>query len=67
MRCPAKHGTATTRPPTLPSATRVPGPILPGMEATLTYRLMFLMGNGIYPIFDMMLAQARRKKDKVKT
>ena len=41
--------------------------ILPGMEATLTYRLMFLMGNGIYPIFDMMLAQARRKKDKVKT
>ncbi len=41
--------------------------ILPGMEATLTYRLMFLMGNGIYPIFDLLLAQARRKKDKAKS
>ncbi len=41
--------------------------ILPGTEASLTYRLMFLMGNGIYPIFDMLLAQARRKKIKVKS
>ena len=24
--------------------------------------LMHLVGNGIYPIFDMLLAQARRKK-----
>ncbi len=41
--------------------------ILPGTEASLTYRLMFLMGNGIYPIFDMLLAQARRKKAKAKS
>lgn len=41
--------------------------ILPGTEAGMTYRLMFLMGNGIYPIFDMLLAQARRKKNKAKS
>ncbi len=40
--------------------------ILPGTEASLTYRLTYLMGNGIYPIFDMLLAQARRKKSKAK-
>jgi 3-dehydrosphinganine reductase len=38
--------------------------ILPGSEASLYYRLMFLAGNGIYPIFDLLLAQARRKKNK---
>jgi len=40
--------------------------ILPG-DANLTYRLMYLTGNGIYPIFDMLLAQARRKKAKAKS
>jgi 3-dehydrosphinganine reductase len=40
--------------------------ILPGFEADLYYRLMYLVGNGIYPIFDMMLDQAQRKKAKVK-
>jgi short-subunit dehydrogenase len=38
--------------------------ILPGAEASLTYRLMFLAGNAIYPIFDLLLAQARRKKPR---
>jgi 3-dehydrosphinganine reductase len=38
--------------------------ILPGFEAGLTYRLMFLAGNAIYPLFDFLLAQARRKKAK---
>ncbi|HUH98440.1 MAG TPA: SDR family oxidoreductase [Anaerolineales bacterium] len=36
--------------------------ILPGLEAALYYRLMPLLGNAIYPIFDLLLAQARRKK-----
>ncbi len=40
--------------------------ILPSLEASLTYRLMFMMGNGIYPIFDLLLGQARRKKAKAK-
>ncbi len=35
--------------------------IAPG-EAGLYYRVMFLAGDAIYPIFDMLLAQARRKK-----
>jgi 3-dehydrosphinganine reductase len=39
--------------------------ILPGSEIEIVYRLMFLVGNGVYPIFDAMLAQARRKKAKV--
>lgn len=38
--------------------------ILPGSEPRLLYRLMFLVGNGIYPIMDMMIADARRKKAK---
>jgi len=36
--------------------------ILPGSDPALYYSLMHLVGNGIYPIFDMLLAQARRKK-----
>jgi 3-dehydrosphinganine reductase len=36
--------------------------ILPGFEAALYYRLTFLVGNAIYPVFDMLLAQARSKK-----
>jgi 3-dehydrosphinganine reductase len=36
--------------------------ILPGTDPALYYSLMHLVGNGIYPIFDMLLAQARRKK-----
>jgi 3-dehydrosphinganine reductase len=38
--------------------------ILPGTDASITYRLVFLAGNAIYPIFDMLLAQARRKKSR---
>jgi 3-dehydrosphinganine reductase len=40
--------------------------ILPGFEAGLYYRLVFLVGNAIYPILDMVLAQARRKKQQSK-
>ena len=36
--------------------------ILPGSDPALYYSLMHLVGNGIYPIFDTLLAQARRKK-----
>ncbi|HUI87591.1 MAG TPA: SDR family oxidoreductase [Anaerolineales bacterium] len=36
--------------------------ILPGSDPALYYSLMHLVGNGIYPIFDLLLAQARRKK-----
>lgn len=39
--------------------------ILPGFEANLYYRLVYLLGDGIYPILDMLLAQARSKKSKV--
>ena len=39
--------------------------ILPGLEASLYYHLMFLAGNGIYPIMDLLLAQARRKKARL--
>ena len=40
--------------------------ILPGMETRMYYYLVFLVGNAIYPIMDMTLAQARRKKNKSK-
>ena len=40
--------------------------ILPGSEPNLYYRLVLLVGNGIYPIVDMVLGQARRKKQQVK-
>ncbi len=36
--------------------------ILPGFEPQLLYRLMFLVGNAIYPIMDGMIADARKKK-----
>jgi 3-dehydrosphinganine reductase len=39
--------------------------IAPGFEARLDYQLMFLVGDAVYPIFDMMLAGARRKKNKI--
>jgi 3-dehydrosphinganine reductase len=38
--------------------------ILPGSEPQLLYRLMFLVGNAIYPIMDAMIADARKKKNK---
>ncbi len=38
--------------------------ILPGMDAQILYRLMFLVGNAIYPIMDGMIADARKKKMK---
>lgn len=38
--------------------------ILPGFEPQLLYRLMFLVGNGIYPIMDSMIVDARKKKMK---
>jgi short-subunit dehydrogenase len=36
--------------------------ILPGMDAEVLYRLMFLVGNAVYPIMDAMIADARKKK-----
>ena len=39
--------------------------ILPGFEPRLVYHLMLLVGNGIYPIMDGMIAGARKKKNKV--
>lgn len=36
--------------------------ITPGMETSVLYRLSGLLGNGVYPIMDGMIAQARRKK-----
>jgi 3-dehydrosphinganine reductase len=40
--------------------------LLPGFETRMYYYLVFLLGNGIYPLVDMMLAQARAKKNKSK-
>jgi 3-dehydrosphinganine reductase len=36
--------------------------ILPGLEGKLMYRLNGLVGNGIYPIMDMLVRQAQAKK-----
>lgn len=38
--------------------------ILPGFEPSLYYRLMYLAGDAIYPIFDMLLSGARQKRNK---
>ena len=38
--------------------------ILPGFEISFYYRLVFLVGNAIYPIMDSTLAGARKKKQK---
>jgi 3-dehydrosphinganine reductase len=38
--------------------------ILPGFEPQLMYRAMFLVGNAIYPVMDMLIADARKKKNK---
>jgi 3-dehydrosphinganine reductase len=40
--------------------------ILPGFDTRILYYLVFLVGNGVYPLVDMMLAQARAKKNKSK-
>jgi 3-dehydrosphinganine reductase len=40
--------------------------LLPGFETRMYYYLVFLLGNGIYPLVDMLLAQARAKKNKSK-
>ena len=40
--------------------------ILPGAEVRLWYHLTSLLGNAIYPLGDIVLAQARRKKAKLK-
>jgi short-subunit dehydrogenase len=40
--------------------------ILPGMETKVLYSLVSLAGNATYPIVDIMLADARRKKNKNK-
>lgn len=38
--------------------------ILPGMEASLVYRLSGILGNGKYPIMDFMLAHSRNGNDR---
>lgn len=35
--------------------------ILPGVDTWLFYHLSNLLGNGVYPVMDMMIADARRK------
>ncbi len=40
--------------------------LLPGFETRMYYYLVFLLGNAIYPLMDMLLAQARGKKNKSK-
>jgi hypothetical protein len=35
--------------------------IMPGFEGKLIYRLSGLLGGGIYPLMDMVVAQAQRK------
>lgn len=40
--------------------------LLPGFETRMYYYLVFILGNGIYPLVDMLLAQARAKKNKSK-
>ena len=39
--------------------------ILPGMEANVLYRAHHLIGNGIYPIMDMLTTQAQQKKARM--
>ncbi len=41
--------------------------IVPGMENKIFYLLSGLVGDGVYPIMDMMVAQARRKKESKKS
>jgi 3-dehydrosphinganine reductase len=36
--------------------------IVPGLQNTIFYRLSSLVGNGVYPIMDAMIADARKKK-----
>ncbi len=36
--------------------------VLPGFENKLFYHLSGLLGNGIYPVMDMMVADARKSK-----
>ncbi|HTP02248.1 MAG TPA: SDR family oxidoreductase [Anaerolineales bacterium] len=38
--------------------------ILPGSEPRLLYHAMLLIGNGVYPIMDRLVADARKKKQK---
>ncbi len=38
--------------------------IVPGLENSIAYRLSGLLGNAVYPIMDMMVADARKKKAK---
>lgn len=40
--------------------------ILPALDIKLYYYLLFLLGNGVYPVMDGLLADARRKKNKNK-
>ena len=38
--------------------------IVPGLENSIAYRLSGLLGNAVYPVMDMMVADARKKKAK---
>jgi 3-dehydrosphinganine reductase len=38
--------------------------ILPGVEGKILYRALNLVGNGIYPIMDLLVSQARAEKKK---
>ncbi len=38
--------------------------ILPGTESKFLYRLSGLLGNAVYPVMDLLIAQAQRNKDK---
>jgi 3-dehydrosphinganine reductase len=41
--------------------------ILPGSESKLYYRLTGWLGSGLYPIMDMMIAQAQKKKATIQS
>jgi len=38
--------------------------ILPGAEGKILYRALNVVGNGIYPIMDMLVSQAQAEKKK---
>ena len=39
--------------------------IVPGTENKIFYRLSSLLGDGVYPVMDAMVADARKKKSKL--
>jgi 3-dehydrosphinganine reductase len=38
--------------------------IVPGLQNSIAYRLSGLLGSGLYPVMDWLVADARKKKNK---